>query len=262
MQGTGATVLIATHPRNERAVLLHWTLATGYWGLPLGPAGPEPPATLPGRPAALLFDENWFCDVLAVTRAARARGVAPILFLGPGPGWAADEIVATQCADFIRRPYEPDDAFARIRRALSLPLAYGCEDSPQSRDHLQVGELSICSTTREASFRGRRVTLRRAECNVLVRLAKAFPRPVSRTEIVEDVLRAHGDGATARNQIYEIRRKLAKIGAAPMLETLRGSGAYQIKLLRWSTVVPVRSDDRDGDHPIEAHSGRRSRGAL
>ena len=148
MQGSGATVLIATHPKGERAVLSHWAVTIGYWALRLGAEGPEPPTPLPTRAAALVFDETWCRDVLAAIRAARARGVAPILVVGPESGWTADEIVATQCADFIRRPYEPDDAFARIRRALTWPLADGCEVSHESRDLLQVGELSICAATR------------------------------------------------------------------------------------------------------------------
>ena len=102
MQRSGATVLVATHPKGERAVLLHWAISAGYWALPLGTEGSLP--SLPTHAAALVFDESWACHVPAAIREARMRGIAPILVFGPEPGWTADEIVATECADFVRRP--------------------------------------------------------------------------------------------------------------------------------------------------------------
>ena len=134
---------------------------------------------------------------------------------------AAREIAA-HCEDFLRRPYSHEDLFARIRRVLAK-----AENAPN--DMLARGELDIDTTRKRVAFRGRPVALRRAEFEVLLRLARAWPAPVSQNEIVRVVLGTHGSRGAARNQVYEVRKKLAAAGARHVIETLSGHGAYRLR---------------------------------
>jgi DNA-binding response OmpR family regulator len=136
------------------------------------------------------------------------------------PVEAAREIAAF-CEDFLRRPYDREDLFARIRRVLAK-----AENAPS--DTLARGELDIDTTRKRVAFRGKPVTLRRAEFEVLLRLARAWPAPVSQAELVMDVLGTHGSGGAVRNQVYEVRKKLAAAGARHVIETLSGRGAYRL----------------------------------
>jgi DNA-binding response OmpR family regulator len=221
------TVLVATRPLNERAVLQHWALGAGYWSIALD-RGPWIPDALPTRNAVLVFDESW-CSILDEGCSIAARhGLAAIAVLAPESTWVSDLVASMWYADFVRRPYPPDDAFARIHRALCF--AAGHDVSPESGAVMKLGAVTIDTTSREVSVHGRSVRLRRAELKVLLYLVRSAPSSVSRSDIVKDVLDSHGDGAAARNQIWELRRKLAAIGLQGAIESLRGRGAYRMRL--------------------------------
>lgn len=83
-------------------------------------------------------------------------------------------------------------------------------------------ELELCS--RRAWVGGREIGLRRAEFNMLHYLMTHAARVVPPAELVTRVLGASGSGGSARTQVYELRRKLAKAGAPGVVETVRGSG--------------------------------------
>jgi DNA-binding winged helix-turn-helix (wHTH) protein len=78
--------------------------------------------------------------------------------------------------------------------------------------------------SRRAWVEGRELGLRRAEFNMLHYLMTHTARVVPPAELITRVLGASGSGGSARTQVCELRRKLAKAGAPAVVETVRGSG--------------------------------------
>ncbi len=93
-----------------------------------------------------------------------------------------------------------------------------------ARSVLELGPLTIELLNRRVYVHHQLVRLRPAEFEVLVYLALNRHRTVSAPEIVRDALGAFGDGGSARNQLFELRRKLREVGLANPIETERGRG--------------------------------------
>ncbi|HEY6728926.1 MAG TPA: winged helix-turn-helix domain-containing protein [Polyangiaceae bacterium] len=98
-----------------------------------------------------------------------------------------------------------------------------------ARTVLELGPMTIDLIQRRVFVRDQRVMLRPAEFEVLVYLALNRHRLVSAPEIVRDALGAFGDGSSARNQLFELRRKLRDAGLADAIATERGRG-YRLVL--------------------------------
>lgn len=98
-----------------------------------------------------------------------------------------------------------------------------------ARTVLELGPLLIDLIQRRVFVHDQRVVLRPAEFEVLVYLALNRHRLVSAPEIVRDALGAFGDGSSARNQLFELRRKLRDAGLDDAIETERGRG-YRLVL--------------------------------
>ena len=94
---------------------------------------------------------------------------------------------------------------------------------------IQIGPLVIELSNRRAFVNEEPLALRPAEFEVLVLLALNKNRPVSATEIVQHALATHGDGSSARNQLFELRRKLRDVGLQDAIRTMRNQG-YQLIL--------------------------------
>jgi hypothetical protein len=95
---------------------------------------------------------------------------------------------------------------------------------------LSCGPLSVESGDGEISLDGERLTLRKTERDVLTYLMQNAHRFVTPLELQEQVLKTHGNGGAARNQVYELRRKLRAAGHAEAIETRPHQG-YR---LRWT----------------------------
>jgi DNA-binding response OmpR family regulator len=98
-----------------------------------------------------------------------------------------------------------------------------------ARSVIQVGPIVIELASRRVFVHEQPLVLRPAEFEVLVLLALNKNRPVSATEIVQHALATHGDGSSARNQLFELRRKLRDVGLQDAIRTIRNQG-YQLEL--------------------------------
>jgi len=98
-----------------------------------------------------------------------------------------------------------------------------------ARTVIEVGPITIELLKRRVFVHGEAVKLRPAEFEVLVFLALNRHRPVSAHEITRDALGACGDGSSARNQLFELRRKLRDVGLHDVIATERGLG-YRLTL--------------------------------
>jgi DNA-binding response OmpR family regulator len=123
--------------------------------------------------------------------------------------------------DYIIKPFSAEQLDARIRavlrRAQSAP-------EPQS---IEVGELCIDRTTREALLNGSPLGLTRREFDLLWYLARRQGTVVTKRELVGEVWRQPYGGAdrTVDVHISWLRRKLGETAAEPRyLHTVRGVG--------------------------------------
>jgi DNA-binding response OmpR family regulator len=199
----------------ERAVLLHWAFVNGF-GTRVGmPAESSDP-----RPCVLVTDRG---DDSATP--SLAEGGPRLVILDPNDDERVHLARLSGATDFLVRPYCPAELFLRVRRCLELATK---DNSAVARRLESHGAISVDADERTAFVHGRPVPLRRAEFLLLRRLLAARPAAVTQHEIMADVLGSHGDGASARNQVYELRKKLARAGVPNAIVTLRGEKAYRL----------------------------------
>ena len=98
-----------------------------------------------------------------------------------------------------------------------------------ARSVIQVGPIVIELSRRRVFVHEEELKLRPAEFEVLLLLALNKERAVSASEIVHHALATHGDGSSARNQLFELRRKLRDVGLHDAIKTVRNQG-YQLVL--------------------------------
>jgi len=149
--------------------------------------------------------------------------------------WGAD--------DYVCKPFSAEQLDARIRavlrRATSAP-------EPES---IEVGELLIDRTTREATLAGEPLGLTRREFDLLWFLAKRKGSVVTKRELVGEVWRQPYGGAdrTVDVHLSWLRRKLGETAAEPRyLHTVRGVG---VKLVEPSEAGA--GEHGDDDEPLD-----------
>ena len=117
----------------------------------------------------------------------------------------------------------------RLLDAAKEPLLGDSGLRRPARTVFELGPLVIELIQRRVFVRDQAVKLRPAEFEVLVYLALNRHRVVSAPEIVRDALDTFGDGSSARNQLFELRRKLREAGLDDAIATERGRG-YRLVL--------------------------------
>jgi len=121
------------------------------------------------------------------------------------------------CFDFLRKPFEDTELLWRARCALGQLGLIRVEPVPSRA--LRRGAITYDALSQQVCVLGKPIRLRRAEREVLVYLLKHEHRHVTSDELMHEVLRAAGGGAAARNQIYEVRRKLKAAGVSDAINT-------------------------------------------
>lgn len=90
---------------------------------------------------------------------------------------------------------------------------------------LRVGDVSINRQTKVVMRAGKELTLHQKAFEILQHLADAYPRVVSRSELVQKIWGEEGtDSDALRSHIYQLRQQLDKPFDAPMLKTVHGVG--------------------------------------
>jgi DNA-binding response OmpR family regulator len=151
----------------------------------------------------------------------------PQTMLVIGEGTSAADCLQLPITDFVSRPVQPAELRARADRCLGAARTRALPSvNPQPATKVSGGVLEVDLGARTVSVQGESVALRRAEFDLLCYLMRNQQRVVHAAEIVEQVLQSHGDGAAARNQVFELRRKLRASDAAECIVSKRGCG-YQ-----------------------------------
>jgi DNA-binding winged helix-turn-helix (wHTH) protein len=148
-----------------------------------------------------------------------------VLWIVPATGHPSPSLFERESpTDFLRSPVDPLELRLRI---LALH-ARSRRVSEVFRSVLRAGPLSLDRLGRTLSVNETDVPLRRAECAVLEYLLDHSERFVPSKELNRTVLNGSVGGNAARNQVYELRQRLAAAGAADSIQYLRGRG-YRVR---------------------------------
>ena len=170
---------------------------------------------------------------LDVLRRIRGQGELPVVMLASGND-EVDRIVGLEMGadDYLSKSCHLRELLARVRSVLRRA---GHARATESIRNNNIGILSMSSTERTASWRGRALRLTSTEFNLLELLFANPGRPVAKAELALTVLGRELDhhDRSLDMHISNLRKKLGKLddGRSP-IQVVRGAG-YQL----------LRSDD-------------------
>ncbi|QYF95118.1 response regulator transcription factor [Massilia sp. PAMC28688] len=160
-------------------------------------------------------------DGLAVCRQLRQRAGKrlPVLMLT-----ARDTLADKLCGfdsgadDYLVKPFALEELLARCA---VLARRHTLHQAPC----ITIGSLTVDRASRSAARAGVRLELAPAGFQILLALAEAHPRALTRSELTR-VLWADAppDSDALRTHLYQLRQRLDKPFARPMLLTLHGVG--------------------------------------
>lgn len=164
-------------------------------------------------------------DGLAVCRRLRAMDcTVPILFLSSRDE-EIDRVLGIELGadDYVVKPFSPREVVARagaiLRRTAAIP-------APTPSTELYQGLLRLDTAGWQAFWNGQEVALTVSEFSLLMALAAAPARILSREALID---RLHGPGfavtdRTIDSHIRNLRRKFAESGGHDVVDTRAGIG--------------------------------------
>lgn len=202
-------------------VLLKAVTEAGHQGRSVGD-GLEALGILKTEPFDLVLLDGLLpgLDGLEVCRRARAAGVgAPILFV-TARDTTKDKVEGLDAGadDYIVKPFQVAELLARmralLRRGVVLPSV------------LQVGDLTLDPSTREAHRGGRPIRLSATEYTLLEYLMRNAGRVLTRSTILDHVWQYDFAGTDNVLDVYVgyLRAKVDKGFDRPLIHTVRGVG--------------------------------------
>lgn len=125
--------------------------------------------------------------------------------------------------DYLRKPFELDELLARIRTV----------QRGQAGSRLavwRVGELSMDLTSRQVSRAGQPITLTPREYQLLEQLMRQAGRVIAKAQLTEKVWESDFDRGSNVVEVYihQLRKKIDRGHATPLLETVVGVG-YRLR---------------------------------
>jgi len=164
-------------------------------------------------------------DGFALARAAREAGVqTPILMLTARDA-VEDRVAGLGCGadDYLVKPFVEEEFIARIgamlRRGERPVLGI-----------VAAGPLRVDLTARSVTYDDKPIALGATEFRLLEFLARNAGIALSRSQIVERIWDYDFDGSSNIVDVYvsQLRRKLGKLGAKNVIETVWGIG-YRVR---------------------------------
>jgi len=164
-------------------------------------------------------------DGFTLARNARAEGVqTPILMLTARDA-VEDRVEGLNCGadDYLVKPFVEEELIARITAILRRA------DRPLL-GVVEVGPLRIDLSGRSVTYNGEPIALGATEFRLLEFLARNVGIALSRTQIVERIWDYDFEGSSNIVDVYvsQLRRKLKKLGANGVIETVWGIG-YRLR---------------------------------
>ncbi|MGH2750853.1 MAG: response regulator [Actinomycetota bacterium] len=161
-------------------------------------------------------------DGIDVCRRIRESSNVPIIMLTARSD-TADVVVGLEAGadDYITKPFEMTELFARLRAALRRST------DAELSDRLRCGSLEIDSSGAKAFKDGEELTLTATEFRLLYELIKTPGRLQSRRELLDRVWGYDylGDSRLVDMAVQRLRRKVEKDPTDPeLIVTVRGMG--------------------------------------
>jgi two-component system response regulator MprA len=166
-------------------------------------------------------------DGLGVCRVLRADGDrTPVLMLTARVE-TPDRVAGLDAGadDYLPKPFELDELLARLR-ALLRRAAPPQEADARGDTSLRVGELRVDPAARRAWWEQEELQLSKTEFDLLELLARNEGIALDHSTVYERIW-GYDFGPDSKNlpvYIGYLRRKLAAVGAPPLIHTLRGVG--------------------------------------
>jgi DNA-binding response OmpR family regulator len=192
-----------------------------------GPAGVD--AVRDQRWSAVILDVMLpGMDGFEVLRRIRTFSPLPVLML-TGRGDEMDRIVGLEVGadDYVPKTISMRELLARVRALLRRSMLRPPADNPAHEPDLEIGDLGIRPASRVATVGGQVVSLRPVEFDLLVSLARAKGRVLTRDQLL-DRIRDRNWEAFDRSidvHICNLRRKLGDDPRQPRyIRTCRSTG--------------------------------------
>ncbi len=160
----------------------------------------------------LLVLELMMPEMDGETLAARVKRRAdiPILVLSAiTTSESKAGLIRRYAEDYVTKPYDYAELVARIQRILRR-----LHDQIPVEELILDDDLSVSTRKREATFRGRRISLSPTEARFLATLAAAMPNAVSTEQLLRQVW-SDAEGADPRYVWVIVRRLRQKIEHDP-----------------------------------------------
>ncbi|HHN75490.1 MAG TPA: response regulator transcription factor [Acidobacteria bacterium] len=165
-------------------------------------------------------------DGITFCRELRSKWFLPVIMLTARSG-SREKVEGLEVGadDYLTKPFESDELLARVRAQLRRARDYGAQ--PSRPDRIDLGDVVLDFTERDAVVRGRRAGLTRREFEVLAYLARDPGRPMPREQVFESVWGFAEEFNTNSLDviIHRIRKKIEEDASRPRyLLTVRGFG--------------------------------------
>ena len=164
-------------------------------------------------------------DGIEVLRRLRTTSEVPVILL-TARSEEVDKLVGLSVGadDYVTKPFSPRELVARIKAVLRRGAS---GQAPEAGDRLISGGLTVDVDTREVTRDGRAITLSTLEFDLLVALARAPGRVLTRRQLLEKVwgFDFFGDERVVDVHIRSIRKELGDSAEDPeLIGTVRGVG--------------------------------------
>jgi DNA-binding response OmpR family regulator len=174
-------------------------------------------------------------DGLSVCRKVRNHYPGPILML-TARGNEPDEVIGLDIGadDYLTKPVRPRVLLARLRALLRRPFASAEEGGPPGRSlaRLDIGDLSIDPTIREAKVRGALLPLTSGEFDLLWLLVSHAGETLSRKAMHRSLRGAEYDDfdRSIDLRVSRLRQKISDATSGQeAIKTVRGVGYLYVK---------------------------------
>ncbi len=220
--GAVSTVLVVEDERDIREVLRRYLERAGHSVITSSTGADALRVLDSGKPDLVLLDLGLpDIDGIEVLTAAKALSV-PVIALTARSS-VEDRIRGLQAGadDYVTKPFSPQEVVLRV----AAVLGRGKPIRGDSEQSFGAGLLTIESGRHEARVAGQAVDLTPTEWGILVALASAPGRVLSRSELVNRVrgYEFAGYERTIDSHVKNLRRKLGPNGPQ-VVETVLGAG--------------------------------------
>ena len=171
-------------------------------------------------------------DGFEVLRRLRATSTVPVLML-TGRGEEADRIVGLEMGadDYLPKTFSTRELLARLRAVVRRSVITQAQAGERKRAPLAIGGLYIDAEAHSAALDGQSLSLTRQEFELLLALARASGRVMTREHLLLEVADRDFEvfDRSIDVHISSLRKKLGDDAKAPRwIETIRGVG-YMLK---------------------------------